>query len=338
MLTFLDKFVRIVAPVVLFYLMFCFAATIHPKSFRRSLKSRGIFIGVILQLVIMPFIGFILLQFVEISEASTIVFMVLLSSPGGTFSNFLNSIFNGDLSLSVAMTTVSTLVSIPFLPFNLFLYLDVLRPSEDGEGAAARIDWAVIGRTVAILISGVLIGLYANRKVPNHAKTFYRIANVCAILQIVLALISSNRDSPIFEKPPELFIITSIAVFLSMGLSLAAALCAGMKKAELFSVVIEVAVQNSSVSIAFSASAFRGAELSEVLALPVIHGILTTFLCIIFAIYGYNAGWTYSPKDKTVWTALSGFYQPHPDDFDGEPLTFGDASVSTKASSKRLLE
>lgn len=309
-----ENVLGVIAQVVLFFLMFCFAATIHPKAFYKSLRSKGIFIGIALQLIMMPLIGFVIIKIVPISEASTITFMILLSSPGGAFSNFLNSIFNGDLSLSIAMTTVSTIAALPFLPFNLYLYLDILSTTPEAEGAAERLEWAILGRTVAVLVSGVLLGLYANKKLPTYQKCFYRIANICAFLQIVLAMVTSNNDSPIWEKPLDIFLITLFAVIISLFLAIAATRLVGMPKPEAFSVVIEVAVQNSSVSVAFAFAAFSGSELSEALAIPVVHGVFTTFFCMIFAYYGYKAGWTYSPENETFLTAMAGFYQPNPED------------------------
>lgn len=309
-----ERVMGIVAQIVLFLLMFCFAATIHPKSFYKSLKSKGIFIGIGLQLVIMPFVGFIILQIVDISEASTIIFMILLSSPGGAFSNFLNSIFNGDLSLSIAMTTVSTVASLPFLPINLYLYLDLFSTSESADGAAERLDWGILARTVAVLVSGVILGLLVNRRLPDYKKAFYRVANIAAVGQIAIAMITSNNDSPIWEKPIDLFIITLIAVIVALLLAILLTRAVGMDKPEAFSVVIEVAVQNSSIAVAFAFAAFSDEELSEALSIPVVHGIFTTIFCLFFAIYGYKAGWTYSPENETFLTALAGYYQPQPED------------------------
>jgi hypothetical protein len=41
---------------------------------------------------------------------------------GGSFSNWWCSVFNVDLALSVALTTISTASSVFMLPLNLFVY------------------------------------------------------------------------------------------------------------------------------------------------------------------------------------------------------------------------
>jgi predicted Na+-dependent transporter len=41
---------------------------------------------------------------------------------GGSFSNWWCSVFNVDLALSVALTTISTACSVFMLPLNLFVY------------------------------------------------------------------------------------------------------------------------------------------------------------------------------------------------------------------------
>ena len=44
-------------------------------------------------------------------------------SPGGAYSNWWCSLFNADLALSIAMTAVSTFVSVGFLPLNILIYV-----------------------------------------------------------------------------------------------------------------------------------------------------------------------------------------------------------------------
>ena len=44
---------------------------------------------------------------------------------GGSYSNLWCSLFNADLALSVAMTTVSTIMSLVMLPLNLLIYINL---------------------------------------------------------------------------------------------------------------------------------------------------------------------------------------------------------------------
>ena len=51
-----------------------------------------------------------------------LMLLIVCSSPGGSYSNLLCSIFNVDLALSISMTTASSILSILFLPMNLLIY------------------------------------------------------------------------------------------------------------------------------------------------------------------------------------------------------------------------
>jgi predicted Na+-dependent transporter len=52
-----------------------------------------------------------------------VLLLLTTSSPGGSYSNWWCFIFNADLALSVAMTTVSSIASVVMLPLNLTIYL-----------------------------------------------------------------------------------------------------------------------------------------------------------------------------------------------------------------------
>ena len=74
---------------------------------------------------------------------------------GGSYSNWWCSLFNAELALSIAMTTISTLLSIAFLPFNLYIYsLAAYRQSD----AVQNINFLSLLVSIFIVIGAVTLG------------------------------------------------------------------------------------------------------------------------------------------------------------------------------------
>ena len=65
----------------------------------------------LLQFVMLPFIGFIVIKLFELDSVYGIMLQVLTACPGGAYSNWWCSLLNADLLLSVTSTGVSTILS-----------------------------------------------------------------------------------------------------------------------------------------------------------------------------------------------------------------------------------
>ena len=118
----------IISNVLLFVLVFGLSATVQFKAFRREVGNKhALVVGLGLQFFILPLFGYLSVLAMNatpagFTKAMGISLLVVVSSPGGSFANFFCSIFNAELALSVALTTLSTLLAVGFLPANLYLY------------------------------------------------------------------------------------------------------------------------------------------------------------------------------------------------------------------------
>ena len=93
--------VAIVGSILLFCLVFGMSATVEIKHLRDQLKNgRAIFSGLFLQFFLMPFLGFMVVRGLRLDFETGLILLVVTSSPGGSYSNWFCSLFNGDLALS----------------------------------------------------------------------------------------------------------------------------------------------------------------------------------------------------------------------------------------------
>lgn len=164
--------------LLLFFLVFGMSATVDSGSLIAQLKNRkALCIGIFMQFILMPFLGFLVLMILgeKISPNLGIILLVVVSSPGGSYSNWWCSLFNADLALSVAMTALSTLLSTVLLPANLLLYSFWLYGKEKEDSILHAISWKTLLLSLLIVISAISSGFVVSRH--YHSETFRRWAN-----------------------------------------------------------------------------------------------------------------------------------------------------------------
>jgi hypothetical protein len=92
---------KVLSNLFLFFLIFGLSATVDMKNLKRQLTNKfAIGCGVAMQFLIMPFLGFlavIALRDQGLTEAMGITLLVVTASPGGSYSNWWCSTFNGKL-------------------------------------------------------------------------------------------------------------------------------------------------------------------------------------------------------------------------------------------------
>ena len=81
--------IEVAGNVLLFALVFGMSATVDIKCLKQQLHNRNaILIGIFLQFVILPLIGFLVVKILDLDSALGITLLVVTSSPGGSYSNW----------------------------------------------------------------------------------------------------------------------------------------------------------------------------------------------------------------------------------------------------------
>ena len=83
--------------------------TLNTSDFLNVLKRpKWVIIGLCLQFVIMPFLGYSLAKIFELSPLFSVGIILVSSCPGGTASNVIAYLAKAEVALSVSMTACST--------------------------------------------------------------------------------------------------------------------------------------------------------------------------------------------------------------------------------------
>ena len=110
-------------PMLLGMIIFFMGLTVNINQFKDVLKKpQWIFITVFLQYSVMPILAYFIAKVLNLSNEMSLGFIILGSCPGGTASNVITYLCNGNVPLSLMCTLTSTILSILFTPY-LILFL-----------------------------------------------------------------------------------------------------------------------------------------------------------------------------------------------------------------------
>lgn len=120
-----DAFKQLVPwiPYLLGIVMLGMGLTLTFKDFGEVTKNpKAVIVGVILQYVVMPVIAFLLVQAFRLPPDLAIGVILVGCCPGGTSSNVITFLAKGNTALSVACTTLSTLLAPILTPAVFYLF------------------------------------------------------------------------------------------------------------------------------------------------------------------------------------------------------------------------
>ena len=189
-----DKIFKLMIILMLFLVMIGMGLTLTGKDFLILIsKPRGIIIGEILQFGVMPLIAMTLGYLMGFHENYPYIYvgMILITAtPGGVTSNLMTHYAKGDVALSVSVTSLSTVLSIFFVPFLLNAYCSNIPD--------VKVPTNTIALTIIILVIIPLgIGMLFRKLKEALAKKLipvFSLLGIIALLFLIIAGILSNLE------------------------------------------------------------------------------------------------------------------------------------------------
>lgn len=305
--------------VFLFLLIFGMSATVDVDSLVRQLKNKyAIFMGCLMQFGIMPFLGYIVcvsLQKHGLNGAMGITLLIVLASPGGSFSNLWVSVFNADLSLSVAMTTISTVLSCFFLPFNLSLYAHAAY-GQQGD-LLNGIDFTAIFVSLGIVVGGIFLGLLCSWKIksPKLAKVANALGSVSGIGLIMFSILLSGsggdaESHALWRQDWSFYVGVALPCIVGMILANVIAVIAKLKRPECMTLSIECCYQNAGIATSAAVNLFPNPAIkAQALAVPLFYGMVQATVVTLYCIICHYANWSKAPKTDKLCAAMTTTYE-----------------------------
>lgn len=255
-----DLFVwlRAYIPWMLGLIMFGMGMTMTPGDFKSILQSpKAVAIGVVAQFMVMPGLAFLLCQLFQLPAEIAIGVILVGCCPGGTASNVITYMAKGNTALSVACTSVSTLLA-PLLTPAIFYLL----ASQWIEINALSMLISILQVVLFPIILGLIVRALLKTKVEGYIQVM-PVISVIAIVAIVAAIIAGSKTQ-ILESG--LMILGLVALHNGMGYLLGYWASRIFKLAEIDcrAVSIEVGMQNSGLGVALAATHFAASPITAV--------------------------------------------------------------------------
>lgn len=212
-------------------------------------KPFALIIGVLAQFIVMPLTGFALVTLLDLDPAIAVGVILVAAAPGGTASNVMVFLAKGDTALSVAMTTVSTLIAPIVTPLLVLLLAGSYLPVDTV---------ALFISIVQIVIVPIIVGLLLRRFLPRVVERilpWMPLVSVVGITLVVLAVVSGSAATILTFGIAILGIVVALNG-IGLLLGYVAALAVGLDEPARRAVSIEVGMQNSGLAAGLAKTHF----------------------------------------------------------------------------------
>ena len=279
-------------PTFLGLIMLCMGLTLEVEDFVRVLKiPRSVLLGVGLQYLIMPLIGYMFALGFNLQMDYVIGLVLVASCPGGTASNVVCFIARTNIALSVTLTACSTLLAVLTTP--LLTTLMVESVSDNLIDVGIEVDTlGLLIKTFKVVVLPVIIGVFLNfyfHKAIRYINTYTPLLAVFSIVLIVDYILGAKKD---FILDTGLSIMVAVIGLHLFGFLLGYLLSKllGFKDCDARTISIEVGMQNSGLAAELARSTFPAYSLATVPGAisALTHCIFGSIAAGLFRIYHEN--------------------------------------------------
>ena len=245
-------------PWILGIIMLGMGMTMTVDDFKGVLQSpKAVLIGVVAQFVVMPGLAYVLCKLLNLPPEIAVGVILVGCCPGGTASNVITYMAKGNVALSVACTSVSTLLA-PVLTPAIFYLL----ASQWLKIDAASMFISILQVVLLPIVIGLILRTWLKRQVESYIQVM-PLVSVIAIVAIVAAIIGGSKAAILQSG---LLILAVVILHNGLGylLGFTAARFFKLPYADSKAIAIEVGMQNSGLGVALAAVHFAASPITAV--------------------------------------------------------------------------
>ncbi|MGM5481710.1 MAG: bile acid:sodium symporter family protein [Nanobdellota archaeon] len=274
---------------ILFIIMLGVGSTINLREFKNIfLIPKELITGLLLQLIALPIIAFLVAEFSGLPGPIQAGIVILAACPGGTTSNFISFIANVKTSLSIALTSVNSIIILFTIPTIAHLSLVHFM----GVDAAVRVPFLDTLFTIFfIVLLPALIGMFIRELHPKIADGLNKPIKYTSIILIVILFAikflgeSSLGGSGI--RPLDVFQILPFVLILhliSLAVGFFSGIIMGFENKSSITLGIEVGLQNTTLALLITSAIID----NELLTYPALIYALFSFWTTLLFAWGFK--------------------------------------------------
>lgn len=270
-------------PIALFIIMIGIGMTLTLRDFRQvAVYPRGLVIGTVAQILLMPAVAFALAYLFGVSPAIAVGLVIIAACPGGTTSNLFVLLARGNIALSIVLTVSASLITILTLPLFTNMALQHFMGTEENISLP-------VGKTIAMLVLIVLlpvaIGMLVKTRKPDlalKAESVVSIFGGVVLALLIVALLFGVRDQiwDLLKQAGPSTIALNVAGIL---LGLLAGRLAGLTQRESLAVAVELGIKNGTIGLMVTLTLLESSTMSIPAA---VYGVLMFPIGFLLAMYG----------------------------------------------------
>lgn len=241
--------------------MFCLGLVVH-RSELRELKEHplSVALGVAVQCTLMPALAWAVVIVLQLEGELAQGVILVGCVPGAMASNVLTMTAGGNVSYSVSLTTVATLIS----PLSVPVALAIISRLTNVAGEFSSAQLSPLEQSLVLLttvVIPVVAGFLFKEWQPRLAKRMIALAPIVAsiaLLWIIASVVAGNRER---LQQIELTLVVALLTINLMGYlgGFASALWAGLPSGMRKALALEVGMQNAGLGT-FLAALLFGAD------------------------------------------------------------------------------
>lgn len=269
-----DLLTKVILPLSLFLIMFGIGISLKLSDFQALSKSpKAIAVGLSGQLILLPLIAYIIAIALQLPPEIAIGLIIIALAPGGATSNMFTYLAKGDVSLSISLTALVSLIT----PFTIPLV--VALSISHFLGSDTTFEMPIIKTVIQLLVITIIpvtLGMFTLSRWPVAAKKIERVLKWFSIffLLLIIALIvlkNAAQMGSFFAQAGLATLILNVVV-LTLGYQLAK--WAKLSHPQSVTIGFEVGIQNGTLALLVAGTLIG----NETMMIPAVTYSLIMFL------------------------------------------------------------
>ena len=269
-MSFIELLQNVFLPISLIIIMFGMGLTLELNDFSRVLKNpKAALVGFLNQLVLLPLIGYLIVQLFDLPPVFAVGTMILAACPGGVTSNLISYLAKADLALSISLTAVTSFITVITIPLIVTFALD------EFYGEARTVNLPIVQTIIQILVLTVIpvsLGMfirYRNLRFAKNSEKAFRIASSVIFITIVVLMVIVTED--IWGKLLQLGASSMTLNIATTAIALILGAIFGLSRPQKFTIAIESGIQNATLGMLVAATIL---DVQEMAVPSAVYGLL----------------------------------------------------------------
>ena len=191
-----DLLTKVILPAALFLIMFGIGLSLRPIDFKNIVKSpKVIAIGLCAQMLLLPLIALGLALVLALPAEIAVGLIIIALAPGGATSNMFSYLCKGDVSLSITLTALASVIT----PFTIPILADASMNYFMGSNVAFSLPIAkTIMQLFVITVIPVVLGMLVLAYWENFARKIepvFKWLSILFLLLIIILIVMKNASN-----------------------------------------------------------------------------------------------------------------------------------------------